>query len=157
MLPILIFSGSGKITTPLSKIKTFLWLVYHNRLFTKNTLSRIGINVEDRCSIPNHHTEDITHIFFECPLSIEPWNSILSRGFSLGLNINSFHLRNWEQTWKSLHNINFDRLLFWYDILPFLLYKSKRIEITIPSIIRGISLSLNKSISKLWNLTTKKF
>lgn len=56
-----------------SKIKTFLWLIIHNRLPTRQYLHHIGILLDDRCKICNSAQESINHIFLNCPNVHSMW------------------------------------------------------------------------------------
>jgi hypothetical protein len=61
------------------RIKFFAWLVLVDRLNTKTMLRRRHLNIEDDtlyvlCSTGME--EDIDHLFFECPFTVQCWNYI---------------------------------------------------------------------------------
>nr|GEZ11108.1 RNA-directed DNA polymerase, eukaryota [Tanacetum cinerariifolium] len=54
------------------KLNVFAWRLYLDRLPTKSNLIRRGIQVSSpSCSNCNSFDEDVSHIFFKCPLAIE--------------------------------------------------------------------------------------
>lgn len=72
-----------------SKIKFFLWLLHHNILPTNLTLIRRGINTSPTCLICNQH-EDISHIFFEYPITQDFWTVLLQKNLITSLSIKTF-------------------------------------------------------------------
>lgn len=57
----LLYNWIWKIQIP-PKLKTFLWLIMHNRLPIKHYLHHIGITLDDHCQICRRHPETINHI-----------------------------------------------------------------------------------------------
>nr|GEV01965.1 RNA-directed DNA polymerase, eukaryota [Tanacetum cinerariifolium]GEV02301.1 RNA-directed DNA polymerase, eukaryota [Tanacetum cinerariifolium] len=53
------------------KLNVFAWRLYLDRLPTKSNLIRRGIQVSSPCPNCNSFDEDVSHIFFKCPLAIE--------------------------------------------------------------------------------------
>jgi hypothetical protein len=60
------------------KLKIFIWLVFRNRINSRNLLKRKNYKVEGddySCVLCNLNTEEYTyHLLFQCPFSVECWN-----------------------------------------------------------------------------------
>lgn len=113
------FNWIWKADIPL-KINIFLWLIHHNKLLTSYTLSMMGVMENSNCNICNHSTEDTNHIFFECLIIQNYWNTLLTKiphiKFITGQN---FYPSNWMNTWKLTHYKDYDNLLKWHEIFLF--------------------------------------
>ena len=59
------------------KAKFILWLLLHEKLATKERLSRFGILNDSICSLCNKEVETIEHLSFICSISCEIWTIIL--------------------------------------------------------------------------------
>lgn len=66
-----------------NKIKTFLWLIYHMRQPTNHSLNHRGLDVDPKYHYYDNDTEDINHIFFQCPNSLTFWNHMTSTSNNL--------------------------------------------------------------------------
>ena len=63
----------------LPKLKVFLWLMYYDRLNTKNIMHRKHWNLEDgtNCILCNRGVfETRDHLFFDCPFASTCWRHI---------------------------------------------------------------------------------
>ncbi|XP_071933219.1 uncharacterized protein [Coffea arabica] len=54
-----------------NKKKHFLWRICHNSLPTSDNLQKQRIPVENKCSVCNGPSGDLSHILFECPVSVQ--------------------------------------------------------------------------------------
>lgn len=59
-----------------SKIKTFLWLAYHQRLMSNDMRVRQGFAASPYCHNCPGVKEDVSHILRECPKAREVWRKI---------------------------------------------------------------------------------
>lgn len=66
-----------KLKVP-QKFKTFLWLIFHNKLPTNLLRFRRGITNSDLCPRCNNSSENLDHLFKDCPKAIELWDSVPS-------------------------------------------------------------------------------
>lgn len=62
-----------------NKIKTSMWLLHHNSLPTKATLSKRGLNLPTSCHIFTDQLEDQHHIFFGCVHAKTLWKTLIQR------------------------------------------------------------------------------
>ncbi|KAI5395469.1 hypothetical protein KIW84_061876 [Lathyrus oleraceus] len=53
-------------------IKTFVWLLKHDRLLTNQSKSQRGLGVA-ACKLYGHAIETTLHVFRECPCALEVW------------------------------------------------------------------------------------
>lgn len=87
------------------KIKTFLWLLQHNRLLTRHYLHSIGIATVANCSTCTAASETLNYIFLTCPNAQQYWHIIGIQGYINNLStMDSPKL--WLHTliyWKALH------------------------------------------------------
>lgn len=60
------------------KFKTFIWLVFQNKLPTNLLRARRGITDSDLCPRCNTSPENLGHLFRECPKAYVLWESIPS-------------------------------------------------------------------------------
>lgn len=67
-----------------NKIKYFLWLSYHNRLPCRYHITRIGMNINNLCTIYCNEAEEIIHIFWGCSVVKNLWQQV-------GMDIKSHH------------------------------------------------------------------
>ena len=61
------------------KIKFFCWLLFSDRLNTRNMLRRRHFNVTSNFNCPlcsQQQEETVDHLFFHCPFSIMCWNEL---------------------------------------------------------------------------------
>ncbi|CAL1388326.1 unnamed protein product [Linum trigynum] len=56
-----------------SKICTFLWIVFHKRLLTRDNLKKRGIQLPSRCPLCEKAEENPNHLFINCSFSKEVW------------------------------------------------------------------------------------
>lgn len=79
------------------RIKTFVWMLKHDRLLTNQSNSRKGLAIA--CNLCGHANESTLHVFRDCPCTWEIWmNSVplsiqydffnveLEEWFSLNIN-----------------------------------------------------------------------
>ncbi|KAK4708344.1 hypothetical protein R3W88_029269 [Solanum pinnatisectum] len=86
-----------------------MWLLYHHRLPTNQSLKEKGISVNLKCQYCDYPKEDSSHIFFECQNSLNFWNSIQSKSDNQGATIaGKINESNWIDEWHSLKNKNFN-------------------------------------------------
>ncbi|KAM6583311.1 hypothetical protein CsatB_010313 [Cannabis sativa] len=57
----------GRLNTP--KHSFILWLAIQGRLRTKDTLRRMGMNIDEHCEFCSTQNESADHLFFQCRLS----------------------------------------------------------------------------------------
>lgn len=62
-----------------NKIKTFIWLLSHDRLLTWAFLNRIGVNCNPACYFCSFIPETSTHIFFDYPNAKLFWHDLTSK------------------------------------------------------------------------------
>lgn len=57
------------------KVEVFIWLALHDKINTKKRLARLKILSMDEinCSFCNSWPEDTSHLFLQCPYSLEIW------------------------------------------------------------------------------------
>lgn len=92
------------------KVKTFIWLLNHNRLPSCHFLNSINIITNATCHYCQDGDETLQHIFLKCPNAKTYWASI-----GLQSHIMSLTQRNHPQQW--LHNlINLKILNLPYEI-----------------------------------------
>lgn len=60
------------------KFKTFLWLIFHDKLPTNCLHARRGITTLDTCPRCENSPETISHLFRECPKALALWDKIPS-------------------------------------------------------------------------------
>lgn len=65
-----------KIPIP-PKIKTFLWLIMHDKLPTTKYLNHIGVTLNDQCQICHTHPKSTNHLFLHCPNIIHIWHELV--------------------------------------------------------------------------------
>lgn len=62
------------------KLKNFMWLIFKDRLNSRNLLRRRNYKIEGedyKCVLCNLNLEETTyHLFFECPFSTSCWNFV---------------------------------------------------------------------------------
>nr|XP_027109435.1 uncharacterized protein LOC113729327 [Coffea arabica] len=56
-----------------NKKKYFLWRICHNSLPTPDNLQKRRIPVENKCLVCNGPSGDLSHLLFECPVSVQIW------------------------------------------------------------------------------------
>lgn len=54
-----------------------MWLLYHDRLSTKHYLHRLGVTTNSNYPLRDHPTENLNHIFLQCPNATTSWDNIL--------------------------------------------------------------------------------
>ena len=84
------------------KIKVFGWLMFHDRLNTRNMLKRRHYNIGNNfnCGLCNHHVEEtVDHMIFSCPFSQSCWTrlNIAWPTFSCRLDL----LQNTKESWPN--------------------------------------------------------
>ncbi|CAI0452355.1 unnamed protein product [Linum tenue] len=62
-----------------SKVCFFMWLVYHNKLITVDSLKKRGWSMANRCCLCCKNEETINHLLVECEFVKEVWR-IINRG-----------------------------------------------------------------------------
>jgi hypothetical protein len=62
----------------LPKINTFIWVMVHKKILTAENLQKRGIVGPSRCALCMDFEEPIQHLFFECPLSIQIWDLMIT-------------------------------------------------------------------------------
>uniref|UniRef100_A0A0A9D7I7 Reverse transcriptase zinc-binding domain-containing protein n=1 Tax=Arundo donax TaxID=35708 RepID=A0A0A9D7I7_ARUDO len=64
----------------MKKLKVFMWLIFKDRLNSRNLLKRRNYKIDGdnyNCVLCNLNLEEFTyHLFFECPFSTRCWNFI---------------------------------------------------------------------------------
>ena len=66
-----------KTAVPL-KVKVFDWLATHDKILSKERLDRRGWTGSQICEICGFHVESNSHIFLQCPFTINIWDFFLS-------------------------------------------------------------------------------
>lgn len=54
-----------------------LWLALHNRLSTKDNISKWNSNISRTCPVCDQGDECLQHLFFECPTADQLWRKVL--------------------------------------------------------------------------------
>lgn len=117
------FRWIWKSPCPSPQIKSFFWQAQHNRLPTKAKLHKIGIPITPNCDICNHSKEYITHIFYESPIVLDFWHSLLNTNQGgLKITIKDLYPESNTSTWSMLGRKKFNFFLEWHIILPFALW-----------------------------------
>lgn len=63
------------------KFKTFLWIIFHNKLPTNYLEARRGITISDLCPRCNSSPEKLDHLFRNCPKAASLWDKFPSGRF----------------------------------------------------------------------------
>lgn len=84
------------------KLKVFAWLVFADRINTKNMLRRRHYRIDDdaECVLCNGRIEEtVEHLFFLCPFSKKCWETVGIRIEDCGNRLNIIHSakRNWRR------------------------------------------------------------
>lgn len=58
------------------KLKTFIWLILHDKLPTNLLRNRRGMATSDLCPRCNSSSESTIHLFRDCPKAMSIWDSI---------------------------------------------------------------------------------
>lgn len=58
------------------KVKTFLWIVYHQKLPTNVQRQKRGLTQAPTCPRCDYPMESIAHLFKDCPFSLAIWNCL---------------------------------------------------------------------------------
>lgn len=102
------------------KIKTFIWLLYHNRLPTRQFLTRLKIITESTCPYCQEADETLNHLFLSCVNAKRYWEEL-----GLGRYINALlHLDNTQQWLHQLINYKYLKLPYNINSHTFLPFKS---------------------------------
>jgi hypothetical protein len=67
------WSGIWNLKVP-PKVKNLIWRMCRGCLPTRVRLFDKGVNCPANCASCDSNHEDFTHIFFDCPLSVQVWN-----------------------------------------------------------------------------------
>lgn len=70
------WSRIWKIAVP-ERVRTFIWLMMHERLFTNQRRSRMGLGDSD-CPHCVSVVEDSLHVLRDCPLAVSVWNVLVN-------------------------------------------------------------------------------
>jgi zinc-binding in reverse transcriptase len=98
------------------KVKLFLWLALHNRIFTRDNLSKRGWVVPLICPFCSA-LESIDHLFFRCSLSAQFW-VFLFRIYPHGSLLPTTSLENFWHT----YNLPSKEFQFWGSLLAAVLW-----------------------------------
>jgi hypothetical protein len=77
-----------KIKVP-PKIHFFLWLLFHNKLLTRDNLVKRQ-NVDDLTCVFCNEEESCQHLFFDCVVASKIWKDIVM-ALGVNLKISSMH------------------------------------------------------------------
>ena len=66
------------ISTIYTKLRSFQFKIIHNIYYTNEKLYRIGYSNTPDCTFCNNNTENLLHIFVECPKVRSLWKKITS-------------------------------------------------------------------------------
>ncbi|KAK1261940.1 putative ribonuclease H protein [Acorus gramineus] len=77
------------------KVKTFMWLVYHERILTKAYLAKWSTNINLACGLCGETEETVEHLFLLCPIAKEAWRWLC---LATGMDGNFASL---EELWRS--------------------------------------------------------
>jgi ribonuclease HI len=69
------WSRIWKIAAP-ERVKTFLWLVLHNRLLTNDCKAKMGLG-HAMCEYCHNNAETVIHVLRDCPIAMNFWNHAL--------------------------------------------------------------------------------
>lgn len=100
------------------KIRTFLWLLFHNRLVTRCLLADRNIISSNLCGFNCGMAETISHCLRDCSLAIGVWDSFVKA--SLKEEFFSMDARDWILN-NFMRNWGRDELQFipWHAIFGF--------------------------------------
>ena len=73
-------------------LKYIQFRTLHHRFFTNEKLFKMGIKKSNLCSFCDTHVDSIEHMFLQCEISIELWNSVENWIIELGME--NHHLSN---------------------------------------------------------------
>lgn len=59
------------------RVRTFTWLIHKRRILTNEERHRRGFTLDARCALCNAPTEDLVHVFRDCPLAAAVWRIAL--------------------------------------------------------------------------------
>ncbi|KAL7197291.1 hypothetical protein ACSBR2_019886 [Camellia fascicularis] len=104
------------------RVSFIVWFALHGKLHTRDRLKSFGMIDDDKCSFCQDHTENHSHLFFNCIFSHKVWNAI-----KVKCNV------NWPD-------------IFWLDIVPIVVEESKKK--TLKSVITR--LALLSTIYHIW-------
>ena len=93
------------------KICLFAWLLLRKRLMTRTLRQRMYPDSPVSCPLCNGGAEDCGHLFFQCPLAQETWQSV---------NVDSLGITSIEAFWASLSGGFFRREADWRCIFAVL-------------------------------------
>lgn len=108
-----------KLKVP-NKIKSFFWLLFHDRLPAGSFLQHIRIQLDTICCFRNRTIKTSSHIFFECPNANTFWTKLASESTnSLPSHVSSFNSKDWQSIWDFLKKKPFNSIINWEDLFPF--------------------------------------
>jgi ribonuclease HI len=84
------WSKVWKLSVP-ERVKTFMWLVLHNRILTNELKSRMGLG-HSMCTHCVNIEETVIHVLRDCPIAMEFWNNAIPT-----INRGSFYMREAQQ------------------------------------------------------------
>ncbi|CAM8948837.1 unnamed protein product [Rhodiola kirilowii] len=108
-----------------SKIKIFMWRVFHNALPTADNLVRRGCQTELMCKVCGRAADSICHVLLNCDWAVAMWQDVL-RGKQLWLSgwrdpadwmwetVRSFSLKDLPAVFSAAYAIWFNRNSVWH-------------------------------------------
>ncbi|CAN1308617.1 Putative ribonuclease H protein At1g65750, partial [Linum perenne] len=110
----LLTDSSSKLTDPIwdriwrwngpNKIKHFLWLATHNRLFTNEERSRRHLTNQVVCSRCSLQTESLSHVLLDCQFALQVWEKTLSHALSERIRHPTFE--SWWAAMLKFHELS---------------------------------------------------
>jgi hypothetical protein len=96
-----------KLKVP-QKIHFFLWLLFHNKLLSRDNLVKRQ-NVDDLTCVFCNEVESYQHLFFDCVVASKLWKEI---GLALGLMIQVTNLSDVTALWNDKKNNALFNMIF---------------------------------------------
>ena len=88
-----VFKACFKITND-SSTQWLQYRILHRILPTNSYLKKIKVKESDACSFCNAASEDLTHVFFECPKVLPLWNLLSEKIYNCTSKRIGFNLKN---------------------------------------------------------------
>lgn len=122
-----------------SKINSFLWLCWHNRIKIDLLLHIRKLFPSPKCSIFPSQDETINHIIFSCPLAISIWKQLSTECITLTKRLN-LNLKNHISLYVKWHPPTHPSVKLNIDNFSTLQYKREVLEVSFKNYKRGFIL-----------------
>ena len=75
------------------RIRSFIWLVHHEKILTNKERNRRGFTADPYCSLCREEIEDLNHIFCTCLMADQFWRKM--KGDAQVPRCLSSHFQEW--------------------------------------------------------------